>query len=101
MYPQYTSSMMHNNSSVDLNNINLTSLAVDGDLEEDQLLEYLTGYEPEPQLYHYSSGATGGLVQAQVQHHQHHHHHHHNQQQQPQQQHAGDSYNQPQYDDFR
>lgn len=38
--------------NTDLNSINLTSLAVDGDLDEDQLLEYLAGCDPEAQLYH-------------------------------------------------
>lgn len=45
------------NSNTDLNSINLSSLAVDGDLDEDQLLEYLAGCDPEAQLYHIENSA--------------------------------------------
>lgn len=38
-------------NNTDLNSINLTSLGVDGDLDEDQLLEYLAGCDPESQFY--------------------------------------------------
>lgn len=43
-------------NSTDLNSINLTSLAVDGDLDEDQLLEYLAGCDPESQFNSMQSG---------------------------------------------
>lgn len=38
-------------NNTDLNGINLSSLAVDGDLDEDQLLEYLAGYDPTEVFY--------------------------------------------------
>lgn len=38
-------------SNTDLSGVNLTSLLVDCDLDEDQLVEYLAGCEPETQLY--------------------------------------------------
>jgi len=47
--------MMSNNA--DLNSINLSSLAVGGDLDEDQLLEYLAGCDPEAQFYHIQNSA--------------------------------------------
>lgn len=42
---------MMNSSNTDLSGVNLTSLLMDGDLDEDHLLEYLAGCDPDAQLY--------------------------------------------------
>nr|WIE96211.1 basic helix-loop-helix transcription factor [Loropetalum chinense var. rubrum] len=52
-----SSQQMMIGSNTDLNSINLSSLAVDGDLDEEQLLEYLAGCDPETQLYQIQSNA--------------------------------------------
>lgn len=44
-------------NNADMNSENLTSLLVDGDLDEDQLLEYLSGYDVEAQLYNLENNA--------------------------------------------
>lgn len=50
-----------NQQSTDLNSINLTSLLVDGDLDEDQLLDYLAGCDPETQLYNMQNNAFANI----------------------------------------